>query len=209
MLLRAPSQKLDSLAAFHPAVREWFRAALGDPTLAQELAWPHIANGETTLLLAPTGSGKTLAAFLSAIDRLAQEPRSEADPRSKLRVLYVSPLKALAVDVERNLRAPLAGVWEAAARLGTPLRRLEVAVRTGDTPTSERAKMLRAPPDILITTPESLYLLLTSAQRELLASVDTVIVDEIHQMAATAKSIRTARGLLPTSARRPCEHCPR
>ena len=203
MLLRSPSQKLDSLAAFHPAVREWFRAALGDPTLAQELAWPHIANGETTLLLAPTGSGKTLAAFLSAIDRLAQEPRSEADPRSKVRVLYVSPLKALAVDVERNLRAPLAGVWEAAARLGTPLRRLDVAVRTGDTPTSERAKMLRAPPDILITTPESLYLLLTSAQRELLASVDTVIVDEIHQMAANKRGAHLFLSLERLEAMRP------
>lgn len=193
-----------ALSAFHPAVGEWFRAALGEPTRAQVLAWPHIAKGETTLLLAPTGSGKTLAAFLSAIDRLAQEP-APADPhaRSRLRVLYVSPLKALAVDVERNLRAPLAGVSEAAARLGTPLRRLEVAVRTGDTPAAERAKMLRAPPDILITTPESLYLLLTSSQRDLLASVDTVIIDEIHQMAASKRGAHLFLSLERLQAMRP------
>ena len=195
--------KTDALGAFHPATREWFRAALGEPTLAQELAWPHIRAGETTLLLAPTGSGKTLAAFLSAIDRLAQEPRTEAEARSKLRVLYVSPLKALAVDVERNLRAPLAGVAEAAARLGTPLRRLDVAVRTGDTPTAERARILRAPPDILITTPESLYLLLTSSQRELLAGVDTVIIDEIHQMAASKRGAHLFLSLERLEAMRP------
>jgi len=191
----AKKKNADALAPFHPAVGAWFRAALGEPTRAQELAWPHIAAGETTLLLAPTGSGKTLAAFLSAIDRLAQEnvtePRDDraarASAKSRLRVLYVSPLKALAVDVERNLRAPLAGITEAASRLGTPLRRLEVAVRTGDTPVAERTKMLRTPPDILITTPESLYLLLTSSQREMLAHVDTVIIDEIHQMAASKR----------------------
>ena len=195
--------KTDALGAFHPATREWFRASLGEPTLAQELAWPHIRAGETTLLLAPTGSGKTLAAFLSAIDRLAQEKRSESEARSKLRVLYVSPLKALAVDVERNLRAPLAGVAEAAARLGTPLRRLDVAVRTGDTPTAERARILRAPPDILITTPESLYLLLTSSQRELLAAVDTVIIDEIHQMAASKRGAHLFLSLERLEALRP------
>ena len=203
MAPKTRTHKPDSLAAFHPAVREWFRAALGEPTLSQELAWPHIARGETTLLLAPTGSGKTLAAFLSAIDRLAQESRHEADARSKLRVLYVSPLKALAVDIERNLRAPLAGVSEAAARLGTPLRRLDVAVRTGDTPAPERAKMLRAPPDILITTPESLYLLLTSAQRELLATVDTVIIDEIHQMATSKRGAHLFLSLERLEAMRP------
>jgi ATP-dependent Lhr-like helicase len=198
---RTPKKGPDPFAAFHPAVGEWFRASLGEPTRAQILAWPHIARGDTTLLLAPTGSGKTLAAFLSAIDRLAQEP--EPEDRKRLRVLYVSPLKALAVDVERNLRAPLAGVSEAAARLGTPLRRLQVAVRTGDTPTSERAKMLRSPPDILITTPESLYLLLTSAQRELLMSVDTVIVDEIHQMAASKRGAHLFLSLERLAAMRP------
>ncbi|MBX3189854.1 MAG: DEAD/DEAH box helicase [Labilithrix sp.] len=177
--------KRDPLASFHPAVGQWFRSALGEPTPAQARAWPHIAAGETTLLLAPTGSGKTLAAFLSAIDRLAGS--SEGGAETRLRVLYVSPLKALAVDVERNLRAPLAGIAEAAARLERPLRRLEVAVRTGDTGAAERAKTLRSPPDILITTPESLYLMLTSSQRAMLASVETVIVDEIHQMAASKR----------------------
>ena len=149
---RKLEQTTDALAAFHPAVGAWFRAALGEPTLVQSMSWPHIAEGKTTLLLAPTGSGKTLAAFLSAIDRLARAPEPEA--KKKLRVLYVSPLKALAVDVERNLRAPIAGIAEAAARLDTSLRRLDVAVRTGDTPAGERARMLRTPPDILITTPE-------------------------------------------------------
>ncbi len=198
---RSTKPELDPLAGFHPAVGQWFRAALGEPTRAQVLAWPHIAKGDTTLLLAPTGSGKTLAAFLSAIDRLAQTP--EPEDRKRLRILYVSPLKALAVDVERNLRAPLAGVSEAASRLATPLRRLQVAVRTGDTPTSERAKMLRAPPDILITTPESLYLLLTSAQRELLMSVDTVIIDEIHQMAASKRGAHLFLSLERLEAMRP------
>lgn len=187
---RAP-QNRDPLGGFHPAVSEWFRSALGEPTRAQALSWPHIAEGKTTLLLAPTGSGKTLAAFLSAIDRLSRsdEPAHELrkDTKRRLRVLYVSPLKALAVDVERNLRAPIAGIAAAGGRLGANLRRIEVAVRTGDTPTVERSKMLRSPPDILITTPESLYLLLTSQQRELLASVETVIIDEIHQMAASKR----------------------
>ncbi len=175
----------DTLGGFHPAVAEWFRSALGEPTPAQALAWPHIADGKTTLLLAPTGSGKTLAAFLSAIDRLSRS--AEPEPKKRLRVLYVSPLKALAVDVERNLRAPLAGIAAVGGRLEAGLRRLEMAVRTGDTPTIERAKMIRTPPDILITTPESLYLLLTSQQREILTSIDTVIVDEIHQMAASKR----------------------
>ncbi|MEA2750434.1 MAG: ATP-dependent helicase Lhr and Lhr-like helicase, partial [Myxococcales bacterium] len=201
---RAGDPLANPLAAFHPAVGAWFRAALGEPTRSQALAWPHIAKGDTTLLLAPTGSGKTLAAFLSAIDRLVQEPEpADRHDRSRLRVLYVSPLKALAVDVERNLRAPLAGVSEAAARLGTPLRRLEVAVRTGDTPTGERAKMLRSPPDILITTPESLYLMLTSSQRELLTSVDTVIIDEIHQMAASKRGAHLFLSLERLQAMRP------
>ncbi|MBX3223544.1 MAG: DEAD/DEAH box helicase [Labilithrix sp.] len=177
--------KTDALAGFHPAVSEWFRAALGEPTRAQALSWPHIAAGETTLLLAPTGSGKTLAAFLSAIDRLSRSP--EPDPKRRLRVLYVSPLKALAVDVERNLRAPIAGIAALGGRLGAGLRRLEVAVRTGDTPALERTKMIRTPPDVLITTPESLYLLLTSSQREMLTSLETVIIDEIHQMAASKR----------------------
>ena len=182
---KAPAAVTDPLAGFHPAVAEWFRGALGEPTRAQEMAWPEIAAGRTTLLLAPTGSGKTLAAFLSAVDRLARAPAPE--PKKRLRVLYISPLKALAVDVERNLRAPIAGIAAVGGRLDADLRRLEVAVRTGDTPAPERVKMLRTPPDILITTPESLYLLLTSQQREILGSVDTVIIDEIHQMAASKR----------------------
>ncbi len=180
-----PVSREDPLGAFHPAVGTWFREALGEPTPVQAQAWPPIAAGKTTLLLAPTGSGKTLAAFLAALDRLARAPEPES--KERLRVLYVSPLKALAVDIERNLRAPLAGITEAAGLLGAKLRRIDVAVRTGDTPAAERARMLRTPPDVLITTPESLYLMLTSQQRELLASVDTVIVDEIHQMAASKR----------------------
>ena len=174
------STKSGALAAFHPAVAAWFEGALGAPTRAQTLAWPEIAEGQHTLLLAPTGSGKTLAAFLWAIDRLVREPGG-------LRVLYISPLKALAVDVERNLRAPLAGVALAAERLGCTLHTPRVAVRTGDTDASERARIVRTPPDILITTPESLYLLLTSQQREILRDVDTVIVDEIHHLAPSKR----------------------
>ena len=141
--------------------------------------------GRSTLLLAPTGSGKTLAAFLYAIDRLMFSP--EPKPKEKCRVLYVSPLKALAVDVERNLRAPIAGIAAAAERAGTPYRIPEVAIRTGDTPAADRARMARHPPDVLITTPESLFLMLTSSARETLASVDTVIVDEIHSMVASKR----------------------
>ena len=140
-MLSGPMAK-SALASFHPAVGAWFEGALGAPTRVQSLAWPKIAAGETTLLLAPTGSGKTLAAFLAAIDRLAREP--EDDPDKRLRVLYVSPLKALAVDVERNLRAPLVGVVETAARMGASLARPEVFVRTGDTPAQERARAMRA-----------------------------------------------------------------
>ncbi|HEY1955438.1 MAG TPA: DEAD/DEAH box helicase [Polyangiaceae bacterium] len=157
---------MDPLALFSDATRAYFRAAFGTPTRAQALGWPKIAKGDSTLILAPTGSGKTLAAFLWAIDRLT---RTE-----KTRVLYISPLKALAVDVERNLRAPLAGIDGAA--------NITVGIRTGDTPPAERARMAKHPPDILITTPESLYLLLTSDARKILADVETVIVDEIHQL---------------------------
>jgi ATP-dependent Lhr-like helicase len=179
------NERDDALAAFDPAVRAWFRAALGEPSRVQREAWPRIANGETTLLLAPTGSGKTLAAFLAAVDRLGRAPLPPKE--SRLRVLYVSPLKALAVDVEKNLRVPLSGIASAAERAGRAFHRLEIAVRTGDTPSQERLRMAKTPPDILITTPESLYLLLTSRSREILSSIDTVIVDEIHQMAASKR----------------------
>lgn len=169
----------------HPAVRRWFASAFETPTRAQTLAWPPIARGESTLLLAPTGSGKTLAAFLTAVDRIMFSPEPEKDERC--RVLYVSPLKALGADVERNLRAPIAGISRQAERRGEAFRVPDVGVRTGDTPQAERARMVRRPPDILITTPESLYLLLTSRARRTLRSVDTVIVDEIHSVAASKR----------------------
>jgi ATP-dependent Lhr-like helicase len=175
----------DPLAAFHAPVREWFSEAFAEPTRAQAKGWPSILEGKSTLLLAPTGSGKTLAAFLAAIDRLMFSP--EPPKKERLRVLYVSPLKALAVDVERNLRAPIAGIAAAAGRRGAAFRTPAVGIRSGDTPSAERARMARTPPDILITTPESLYLMLTSEARAVLASVDTVIVDEIHSVAASKR----------------------
>ncbi len=173
------------LASLGHATRVWFEETFTTPTLAQQRAWPLILEGKSTLLVAPTGSGKTLAAFLCAIDRLLFTPEPEKVERC--RVLYVSPLKALVMDVERNLRAPLVGIERTAERLGISHRALGVAMRTGDTPASERARFSRNPPDILITTPESLYLMLTSQAREALRSVDTVIVDEIHAMAGTKR----------------------
>jgi ATP-dependent Lhr-like helicase len=177
----------DPLQLFRPAVREWFSGAFDAPTRPQTLGWPAIARGESTLLLAPTGSGKTLAAFLSCLDRLMFTP--EPPKASRCRVLYVSPLKALAVDVERNLRAPLAGIARVAGRRGDPFLTPAIAIRTGDTPQSERARFQREPADILITTPESLYLLLTSNGREALRSIDTVIVDEIHALVPTKRGV--------------------
>src|SRR5438874_259313 len=181
---------------FHPAVREWFEGAFDAPTRPQALGWPAIARGESTLILAPTGSGKTLTAFLWCLDRLMFTPPPEKTARC--RVLYVSPLKALAVDVERNLRAPLAGIAQIAEqradRTGayvTPY----IAVRTGDTPQTERARFQREPADILITTPESLYLLLTSNAREALRSIDTVIIDEIHALVPTKRGAHLALSL--------------
>ncbi|MFY9550354.1 MAG: DEAD/DEAH box helicase, partial [Thermoanaerobaculia bacterium] len=175
----------DALSGFRPAVQDWFRASFPEPTGAQKRGWPPILAGRSTLLLAPTGSGKTLAAFLAAIDRLMFSP--EPAKKERLRVLYVSPLKALAVDVERNLRSPIAGITGAAARMGIEHRLPAVAIRSGDTPAVERARIARTPPDILITTPESLYLLLTSQAAEMLSSVETVIVDEIHAIAASKR----------------------
>ena len=171
------------LDLFSPATRDWFAGAFAAPTPAQEGAWRAAAAGEHALVVAPTGSGKTLAAFLWALDRLAVAGPPE-EPMRRCQVLYISPLKALAVDVERNLRAPLAGIAAHAERTGAAFHLPQVGIRTGDTPASERARMLRAPPDVLITTPESLYLLLTSQARETLRSVDTVIVDEIHALVA-------------------------
>ncbi|MDW8339362.1 MAG: DEAD/DEAH box helicase, partial [Thermoleophilia bacterium] len=170
---------MDPLSVLSPPTREWFARAFAEPTPAQRLGWPAIARGSHVLIQAPTGSGKTLAAFLIGIDRLKETPGEG------LRLLYVSPLKALNYDVECNLRAPLAGLRSA----------LSVAVRTGDTPADERRRLLRAPPDILITTPESLYLLLTSQARETLRGVATVIVDEVHALAGTKRGAHLALSL--------------
>jgi ATP-dependent Lhr-like helicase len=190
------------LTLFSAPVAQWFASALGQPTPAQELGWPPIARGESTLLLAPTGSGKTLAAFLVAIDRLLRTPPEPGFARST-RVLYVSPLKALAVDIERNLRAPLSGIAEHAARRQVKLYAPTVDVRTGDTPAKERARMRRTPGDILITTPESLYLLLTSAARDALRSVETIIVDEIHSLVPTKRGAHLALSLERLEGLRP------
>src|SRR5579864_1850923 len=191
--MRAPviSQDLDG---FSEATRAWFAAAFAEPTRAQAQAWTSIGRGDNALVIAPTGSGKTLAAFLWAIDKLATEP-VPADPRQRCRVLYISPLKALAVDVERNLRSPLTGVGHAARRLGLPEPDIRVGVRTGDTAADERRKLAGKPPDILITTPESLFLLLTSAAREALRSVETVIVDEVHALAGGKRGAHLALSL--------------
>ncbi|MCP3981539.1 MAG: DEAD/DEAH box helicase [bacterium] len=175
------------LAFAHAPVRSWFDATFGRPTAAQERSWPHIASGRSVLLLAPTGSGKTLAAFLAALDRLMFAPPPPRD--ASTRVVYVSPLKALGVDVERNLRAPLVGVGAAARREGVDCRAPSIGVRSGDTSPADRARMLREPPEILITTPESLYLMLTSRAAEALRAVETVIVDEIHTMVGSKRGV--------------------
>ena len=182
------------LDGFSPATRAWFDAAFAEPTPAQAGAWRAIGKGEDTLVVAPTGSGKTLAAFLWAIDKLAAVP-PPADPKLRTRVLYVSPLKALAVDIERNLRAPLTGIRHAAHRLGLQAPDIRVAVRTGDTAAEERRKLASKPPDILITTPESLFLLLTSQARETLRGVETVIVDEVHAVAGNKRGAHLALSL--------------
>ncbi|WP_433307773.1 ATP-dependent helicase [Actinoplanes sp. CA-030573] len=182
------------LEHFGQATREWFTAAFAAPTAAQAGAWRAIGAKRNALVVAPTGSGKTLAAFLWSLDRLAHEPVPE-DPQHRCRVLYVSPLKALAVDVERNLRAPLTGIRQASGRLGVPPPDITVGMRTGDTPADERRLFARTPPDILITTPESLFLLLTSAARESLRGVETVIVDEVHAVAATKRGAHLALSL--------------
>ncbi|PTA46978.1 DEAD/DEAH box helicase [Micromonospora sp. RP3T] len=182
------------LTEFGAATREWFTAAFAAPTPAQAGAWRSIAAGHHALVVAPTGSGKTLAAFLWSLDRLGKEP-PPADPRRRCRVLYVSPLKALAVDVERNLRTPLIGIRQAATRLALAPPDITVGMRTGDTPADERRAFARTPPDVLITTPESLFLLLTSAARDSLRGVDTVIVDEVHAVAGTKRGAHLALSL--------------
>src|ERR671933_2543638 len=182
-----------ALARFSEPTRAWFTGAFVAPTAAQEGAWDAVSSGEHALVVAPTGSGKTLAAFLWSLDRLAASP--PADEQRRCRVLYVSPLKALAVDVERNLRAPLAGIGQACARLGLPRPEIQVGTRSGDTPAEQRRAFARRPSDILITTPESLFLLLTSAAREALRGVETVIVDEVHAVADTKRGAHLAVSL--------------
>ena len=186
--------RTDPLAPFSAPTRAWFGESFAEPTRAQVLGWAPIAAGRHTLLHAPTGSGKTLAAFLWCLDRLF----TDAAPRRRerrLRVLYVSPLKALTYDVERNLRAPLAGIRRTAERLGIELPEVRVAARTGDTPADARRRLTRDPPEILVTTPESLYLLLTSQAREALRGVEFVIVDEVHALAGTKRGSHLALSL--------------
>ena len=185
---------MTSMDLFSSGTRAWFTGAFHAPTPAQEGAWEAISKGENTLVVAPTGSGKTLAAFLWSLDRLASSPAPE-DPKRRCRVLYVSPLKALAVDIERNLRAPLTGLRQTALRLGLAEPDVRVGVRSGDTPADERRRLATKPPDILITTPESLFLILTSQARESLRGVDTVIVDEVHAVAATKRGAHLAVSL--------------
>ena len=181
------------LSTFSPRTQEWFGRAFAEPTAVQQQAWPAIATGEHTLISAPTGSGKTLAAFLWSLDRLATVPREDG---TGIRVVYVSPLKALSYDVERNLQAPLVGIGADIA----------VGIRTGDTPQKERAAMRRTPPDVLITTPESLYLMLTSQARDVLRDVEAIIIDEIHAVAATKRGAHLALTLERLSALVQAEH---
>jgi ATP-dependent Lhr-like helicase len=201
----SPLPAADPFACFHPVTAAWFRAVFDAPTAPQRMGWPVIARGESALILAPTGTGKTLTAFLWCLDRLMlggreqgignREQKDIDDQKRGCRIVYISPLKALAVDVERNLRSPLAGMANMARRMGVDFREPTISVRTGDTPQRERARFARHPSDILITTPESLYLLLTSQAAEALRTVDTVIIDEIHALVPTKRGAHLALSL--------------
>ncbi|HUX43734.1 MAG TPA: DEAD/DEAH box helicase, partial [Terracidiphilus sp.] len=190
-----PATEANPLACFHLVTAEWFRAVFDAPTAPQRLGWPVIARRESALILAPTGTGKTLTAFLWCLDRLMLHDIPPPKSRPGCRLVYVSPLKALAVDVERNLRSPLAGIANMARRRGVPFHEPLISVRTGDTPQRERARFRRQPADILITTPESLYLLLTSQAADALRTVDTVILDEIHSLVPTKRGAHLALSL--------------
>ena len=184
----------DPLALFHPPVREWFRQSFSAATRPQTLGWPAIARGESTLILSPTGSGKTLTAFLWCLDRAMFAP--PPDPGRRCRVVYISPLKALSADIHKNLAIPRRDIAQRAQALGIDPPRITAAVRTGDTTSSERAAMIRTPPHILVTTPESLFLLLTSERsRQMLRTVRTVIVDEIHAVIGTRRGAHLALSL--------------
>src|SRR6266511_2648339 len=186
---------MDALRGFHPLVRGWFTETFGEPTAPQRDGWPQIASGKHTLIAAPTGSGKTLAAFLWAINGLI-ERALKGTLDEKTYIVYISPLKALGNDIERNLQAPLRAIRERAAREGIELPEIRVAVRSGDTPASDRSRMLRKPPHILITTPESLFILLTAeGSRKFLATAETMIVDEIHAVAGDKRGSHLAVSL--------------
>ena len=198
------------LSRFKPAVAGWFEDVFTEPTAVQEQAWDAISRGNHALLVAPTGSGKTLAAFLWALNNLIEREGQTSLPlaarndgvglgsegggatNAGVKVLYISPLKALGVDIERNLRVPLAGISRVAQRLGVDEPDISIGVRSGDTPQSERNRQLRKPPDVLITTPESAYLMLTSKAAGILATVDTVIIDEIHAIAGSKRGVHMA-----------------
>lgn len=188
----------DCLQSFHPVIQTWFSETFAQPTPPQILGWPPITAGRSVLLLAPTGSGKTLAAFLKGIDWLYRAQLNEpaaATPRAGARILYISPLKALNNDIEKNLQLPIQGIRDTAARLGYPPLTITTAVRTGDTPSSERQRMVRRPPQILITTPESLFLMLSSKARTILRTVECVIVDEIHTLFPEKRGAHLAASL--------------
>src|SRR5712692_2850150 len=181
-----------TLENFHPVIQRWFSETLGEPTAAQKQGWAAIRDKRHTLIAAPTGSGKTLAAFLSALNDLFEESLKGPLP-DEVRVVYVSPLKALSADIHKNLAEPRKGIRKIAEEMGLGAPRITAAVRTGDTTQSERASMLRTPPHILVTTPESLYLLLTAERsREMLRTARTVIVDEIHAVIGTRRGAHLA-----------------
>ncbi|MFP5247388.1 MAG: DEAD/DEAH box helicase, partial [Thermoanaerobaculia bacterium] len=180
------------LDSFHPAVARWFTETLGQPTSAQAEGWASIRQRKHTLIAAPTGSGKTLAAFLTALDELFQEGLTTPLP-DEVRVVYVTPLKALSTDIHKNLAEPRLGIRKVAEEMGIDAPKITAAVRTGDTTSAQRASMLRTPPHILVTTPESLYLLLTAERsRNMLRSARTVIVDEIHALIGTRRGAHLA-----------------